>query len=163
MATVVFLRPLLLSLVIFATVLTGVALFTPAWRGDMGLISTNCGGGGCGPWWDNQPGWYQTVIILVILAFIVELVVLTWTALSWVGFCPAALNFPLGFLCAVAATLLIASIATFATGNPDQIVGKSSHVHLGYSYWLAVISALLMVFATILACGVAGLLSKLTM
>uniref|UniRef100_A0A914HK58 Protein kinase domain-containing protein n=1 Tax=Globodera rostochiensis TaxID=31243 RepID=A0A914HK58_GLORO len=144
MATVIFLRPLLLTLVLFATILTGVALFTPSWRGEIGLISTNCSGGGCGPWWDNQPGWYQTVIILVILAFVVELVAVTWAALSWVGFCPTALNFPLGFLCAVAAALLIASITTFAAGNPHEIVGMSSHAHLGYSYWLAVLSAILM-------------------
>ena len=160
MATIVFVRPLLLILVVLGTVLTAVALFTPGWRGNTGLVTRDCGGG-CGDWWDFQPGWLRTVIVLMILAFVVEIILLIWAALSFLGICLPGMHFPLAFLCGLAAVLLIVSISVYAAEDGREIVGYAGNGTVGYSYWIAVLAAVVMVLATFAACGVAGF-SKMT-
>lgn len=123
----------------------------------------------------------------MIVALIIELVVLIWSLMSYSPACRTGLFYPVPILTLVAAILLVVSVSIFGFNysyymggnpqfsfnypvNPQQVynpaaanagvLGAFSQVNLGYSYWLAVAAAVVMVVATLLSCVTAAAINK---
>ncbi|KAL7076708.1 hypothetical protein ACQ4LE_003980 [Meloidogyne hapla] len=161
--TFVFIRPLLLILIGLSIVLTAAALFSPSWRGNVGLITRDCSNvyippGQCGQWWDYQPFWLRSVIVLMIISLATEILILLWATLAFLGIClPPKTYIPLALLCGLSTILLITSIILYALKDWREINGYINNPTLGYSFWTAVVASIIMISATFVACGIAGL------
>ncbi|KAI1728590.1 tight junction protein, claudin-like domain-containing protein [Ditylenchus destructor] len=166
-------KPLFIILVAIGTALTAIAMFTPGWRlfengPEIGIITRNCDGisnnAECGDWWDDQPDWAKAVIVLVIIAFVIEIIVLIWSVMSLMAFYTPSMFYPLPILTGLAAALLIAAIAVYSAEEnqtisageapPSSINSESS---VGYSFWIAVAAMVVMVVATFFGCIVAAI------
>ncbi|KAF7638946.1 hypothetical protein Mgra_00001470 [Meloidogyne graminicola] len=171
--TFIFIRPLFLILIGLSIVLTGVALFTPNWRGNVGLITRDCtnnnnyilpsfSGVGrteyCGNWWDYQPFWLHTVIVLIITAIIIEIITLLWSILTFIGLCLPRTFIPLNLFCGLSTILLISSILIYILNDWKEIIGYINNPTLGYSFWIAVVASIIMISATAISCIISGLI-----
>uniref|UniRef100_A0A914C4K2 NADH dehydrogenase subunit 6 n=1 Tax=Acrobeloides nanus TaxID=290746 RepID=A0A914C4K2_9BILA len=103
--------------------------------------------------WDKQT-WERAVIVLMLAALLFEIVIF-FTFLA--TFCKSFQAFiPLSFLAFIATILLLISIILYGAKSNSKIAyipaasGELNANHdLGYSYWLAVTSTIIMAIATV--------------
>jgi len=124
---------------------------------------------------------------MVIVALLIEVLVLIWSFMSYSPTCRRFHFYPVPVLTLAAAGLLVVAVSIYGVNysyysggepqfsfnyplNPEQIynpasanmgiLGVFSQVSLGYSYWMAVVAAVVMIVATFLACATAATSAK---
>ncbi|CAD6191807.1 unnamed protein product [Caenorhabditis auriculariae] len=162
-------------LLIVGFLLTVVATFTPGWRSyrgdgapDIGLVSRYCGDGNrqltqydCRDWaWHKLP-FEKATLALMLIACLLEIAgIICFCGL----FSPRMrLAFPAVTVTSLAFGAIFAAVLIFGIRNSYKVAYMQSttfellaNVRLGYSYWLAVVGGIFMLFATGITTGFLG-------
>ncbi|VDM70252.1 unnamed protein product [Strongylus vulgaris] len=162
-------------IIIFAFILTLIALFTPGWRSykgdgapDFGLVSYQCGDGNrkipdweCSKWSGSKASHEKVALALVIIACILQAVAV---GCFFALFSPRLrLGIPTASICALAFFCLFIAILVYGVRYKSKVAYMTSlsyelvaDTYLGYAYWIAVVAALFTLLAAIVAGGLVG-------
>uniref|UniRef100_A0A914CZ37 Uncharacterized protein n=1 Tax=Acrobeloides nanus TaxID=290746 RepID=A0A914CZ37_9BILA len=160
-------KTIFIIFVFVGTALTVVAMFTPGWAKDksgtnrVGIITSSCQNSknetACENWFKNQPGWEKAVIVLMVLAFLVEIAVLVWAVVSCLAICCPKLFYPLPTLCSFATIFLVIALTIYGVKNKDQIGSAPKNEQdwnqtsdVGYSFWMGIAAIIVMAIASII-------------
>ncbi|KAK6738929.1 hypothetical protein RB195_020805 [Necator americanus] len=161
--------------IVFAFILTLIALFTPGWRSyqgdgapDFGLVSYDCGSGNrkvpdwdCSKWAYTKASHEKVTLGFVIVACILQAVAI---GCFFTLFSPRLrLGIPTAGVCALAFLCLFIAILVYGVRYRSKVAYMTSmsyelvaDIYLGYSYWLAVVATIFTLLATIVAGGLIG-------
>ncbi|CAB3404786.1 unnamed protein product [Caenorhabditis bovis] len=155
------------ALLLIAFILTIVALFTPGWRSykgsgapDLGLVTRYCGDGNrqvnefdCRAWHKSQLPFEKATLGLVVMALIFEFFSICcffglFSSRAQLGV-PALSTTFLAFVCMLIAIIVYGVRMQYKIAYLQSTTFELlANVYLGYSYWLAVIAAIFLFFAT---------------
>ncbi|KIH54178.1 hypothetical protein ANCDUO_15677 [Ancylostoma duodenale] len=162
-------------IIIFAFILTLVALFTPGWRSyqgdgapDFGLVSHYCGDGNrkvndwdCSKWAYSKASHEKVTLGLVIVACVLQAVAI---GCFFALFSPRVrLGIPTAGICALAFLCLFIAILVYGVRYRSKVAYMTSmsyellaNIYLGYAYWIAVVATLFTLLAAVVAGGMIG-------
>ncbi|CAD5212184.1 unnamed protein product [Bursaphelenchus xylophilus] len=136
-------------------------MFTSSWHyfprhGErLGVIVKGCTQVTCQVYWDSRPEWEDTVAVMLWIAFLIGIVLLTWTVVAYS--CLFTPGFFVGttILSALATICLLIGVSLFGAKNGSETVTHADNTDwltsVGFSFWFAITATALFFGTTILS------------